>query len=50
MVFYLIFSIWTADIRTKIADFTGINKFPAIFNLFKVLVTFFSYLSCLGIL
>ncbi len=38
--FYLVFSIWTKNIRGKIAAFIGIIKYPKLYNLWKVFVTF----------
>jgi alginate O-acetyltransferase complex protein AlgI len=38
--FYLIFSIWTKDIRQKIAEFTRLAEYPTIHKWFKILVTF----------
>jgi alginate O-acetyltransferase complex protein AlgI len=38
--FYLIFSLWTGNIRDFIEKAAGLTKFPRIYKLYKVLVTF----------
>ncbi|MFH0923455.1 MAG: MBOAT family O-acyltransferase [Candidatus Falkowbacteria bacterium] len=38
--FYLVFSIFTAGLRKKIVEFTGIVKFPKVYKIIKVLITF----------
>ena len=37
---YLLFSMWTNDIRNKIADFLGLNKWPKTYRLAQVMTTF----------
>lgn len=38
--FFLVFSIWTHDIRQKIAHFSQLEKFPHVQKAFKVFMTF----------
>ena len=38
--FYLVFSLWTADIRKRVTDATGISRLPQLHKGIKVLITF----------
>ena len=38
--FYLIFSIWTADIRTKFTQFIRLDQFPGVHKVVKLCITF----------
>lgn len=38
--FYLIFAIWTQEIRAKISSFTGLSRYSTLHNIYKTVVTF----------
>ena len=38
--FYLIVSIWTKEIRDKIADFTRLSHYPTLHKWYKIFITF----------